>query len=823
MNAFQRLKDALTSPPVLSYPDFSRPFIIRTDASTIGLGAVLCQDNGDKAGPQVIAYASRSLKPSEKHYSPYKLEFLAVYWAVTKKFSHYVQGSTFTVTTDHNPLTHVLTSAKLDSTGHRWLAELMNYHFDIRYKPGKHNGDADALSRLSQDTVHAICTALSENEWEGYAQCLFNVADVTSSLCHSVVFAGESVDWKTEQSRDSVLSKVSHIVSSGVHVSAKKESNSVLQLLRQRKLLQVEDGILYRISQGKKQVVLPQHFVNKVLGMAHTEMGHQGRDRTLSLCQERFFWSGMAKDIQEFIQQCDRCNRAKAPNLPQKAPLKPIKSCEPLEIVCMDYLSLECSKGGFNSILVITDHFTKYSMAIPTTSQTASNTAKLLLQHFIYRFGIPKRLHSDQGGSFEAKVIKVLCEAHGIKKSRTTPYHPEGDGITERFNRTLLNMLRTLENDEKQDWKSHIARLVHAFNCTPHSVTGFSPYFLMFGRQPRLPLDTLLNHREEDYEDIADFAGKVRRKLREAYEAAAVANRAASKSQKRYYDSRTRGIMPEVGDLVLVRKLGLKGKHKLADRWESDVYKIVSHDPNAPVYTVVKENGTGKTKVLHRNHIMPITWPVVKELTKPLCTPKQSSLSKNGSDLETDSSDDELPTVHVTVDRNEHSVDQNVEAYHTPEFSSADCPEQQGFTRSKGETSSNLTDFDTKNDQDMSSDIHCHVADDTDDEHDESDAQQVDVDSSNDSVEHEVVNGSDNESSHDDVVSDDNPPLRRSSRARKQPAWFQSGDYQVHQHQVVPCNTNWQSRCQFLLSVLKQHPKYEDLIIKAITTIVSRG
>ena len=796
--AFDSLKQALVSPPVLVYPDFTKPFIVRTDASISGLGAVLCQDQGDKAGPQVIAYASRCLKPSEKHYSPYKLEFLALYWAVTKKFCHYLQGSQhFTITTDHNPLTYVLTSAKLDSTGHRWLAELTNYNFDILYKPGKHNVDADALSRISQDSVHAICTSLGTDDWEGYAQCHCNDKDKDPILCHSVVLTDEPVDWQAEQNADRVVSKVIAIISSGTHVNAKKENPPVLRLLRQRKALQIIDNVLYRVTEGKKQIVLPHHFIDKVLTMAHSDMGHQGRDRTMSLCQNRFYWPGMACDIQEFIEKCDRCNRAKAPHLPEKAPLHPIKSVEPLDIVCMDYLSLETSKGGYNSIFVITDHFTKFSTAIPTTNQSAANTAKLLLQHFIYRFGIPRRLHSDQGGSFEAKVIKALCESHGIKKSKTTPYHPEGDGITERFNRTLLNLLRTLEHDEKQDWKSHIARLVHAYNCTPHSVTGYSPYFLMYGRHPRLPLDALINCSEED-EDITDFVDRVRKNLREAYDAASEANRAASKSQKKYYDSSIRGIIPSVGDLVLVRKLGLKGKHKLADKWEHEVYKVVDKDAKVPVYTVVRENGKGKPRTLHRNHIMPVTWPIIQKLTKSVKKTKQASQKPSDitDDVEvTDNSDDECDESSFQVTIHSDSIphvhnDENVESY-ISEF----VDQSVGSVRDDGNVS-NVP---------LSTDTVLHVND-------------HDGGQENEGVD-EVQEVSD-ESEGEEMISA-SQPLRRSTRQRVPPDKYKSIDFLAKQQTVSVC-FDWQSRCQFLKSILQEYPQQESLIMKAIVEVIKK-
>ena len=145
-DAFQKLKDCLTSPPILGYADYSLPFELHTDASGSGCGAVLYQEqDGQK---RVISYASRGLNKSERNYPAHKLEFLALKWAVTEKFHAYLYGHKFTVFTDNNPLTYVLTTAKLDATGHRWLAALASYDFDIRYRPGVNNADADALSRL---------------------------------------------------------------------------------------------------------------------------------------------------------------------------------------------------------------------------------------------------------------------------------------------------------------------------------------------------------------------------------------------------------------------------------------------------------------------------------------------------------------------------------------------------------------------------------------------------------------------------------------------------------------------------------------------------
>ena len=211
--------------------------------------------------------------------------------------------------------------------------------------------------------------------------------------------------------------------------------------------------------------------------------------RRLSIARDRYFWVGLSKDVEDKLRCCPRCIRAKAPHLPEKAPLVSIATTRPLELVCIDFLGLEVSKGGYQYVLVVTDHFTKYACAFPTRNQEAKTVAKVLMEEYIVHYGVPERIHSDQGGSFEGKVIKHLCAMLGVNKSRTTPYHPEGDGITERFNRTLISMLKTLDPIDKVNWKSHLAPLVHAYNSTRHELTGFSPFYLMFGRTPRLSMD----------------------------------------------------------------------------------------------------------------------------------------------------------------------------------------------------------------------------------------------------------------------------------------------------------------------------------------------
>ena len=180
----------------------------------------------------------------------------------------------------------------------------------------------------------------------------------------------------------------------------------------------------------------------------HDDVGHQGKDKTLWLAKQRFYWPGLEKSVIEKVEGCGRCIRRKTPVRPT-AELVPIVTTRPLELLCIDFLGLEKSKGGQEHILLITDHFTRYAQAVPCRNQLATTTAKALYENFIVHYNFPERIHSDQGKNFESRLIKELCKLAGVKKTRTTPYHPMGNGSAERFNLTLLENFGNIGRGQK--------------------------------------------------------------------------------------------------------------------------------------------------------------------------------------------------------------------------------------------------------------------------------------------------------------------------------------------------------------------------------------
>ena len=315
----------------------------------------------------------------------------------------------------------------------------------------------------------------------------------------------------------------------------------------------------------------------------------------------------MQVEATQYIAKCPRCLKRKS--TPQVAPLQPILVSQPLELVHLDYLSLEPSKGNIENVLVITDHFTRYALAYASKTQTAQATARILWDNFICHYGFPEQFISDQGRNFESDLIKELCKIAGVKKLHTTPYHPQSNGQCERFNSTLCNMLGTLSDEEKSEWKSHLGCMTHAYNCTKHASTTYSPYYLMFGRHPRLPIEVAFGLHKPNCSDNCSksrYIQKLRRRLNYAHKKASKYSSEQAQKYKTSYDKSVKGPQLQVNDLVLVKIVAHKARHKIQDKWESEEYIVIEQPiPGTPVYRVRPVTGT-KIRTLHRNLLLPL-------------------------------------------------------------------------------------------------------------------------------------------------------------------------------------------------------------------------
>ncbi len=440
--AFKTIIHCLTHAPVLAFADPTKAYTLHVDASRNGLGAVLNQQHPEGLRP--VAYASRKLSATEQRYPTHQLEFLALKWAVVDTFHDYLYGLKFIVRTDNNPLTYVLTTAKLNATGHRWLAALATYDFSLQYKPGRHNIDANVLSRypldgvpseewmeIPQSGVKAICQMVTSDKNEEFSTRLVNQLGAGSSIvppiyaCITQLELGNlkqmtHTDLKLAQDKDPDIGPVKLALEQRkVLKSGTSSSPQMALLLRQASKLVIQNELLYRVSKSscgkeKKQLVLPGQFHQQVLYSLHDDAGHLGIERTTELVKDRFYWPQVTSEVEKYVKSCGRCMARKT--LPQKrAPLSNITSSGPMELICIDFLSVEPDSKGIANVLVVTDHFTRYAQAYPAKDQKAVTVAKILWDKFFVYYGLPARIHSDQGRDFESKLIKELLGMLGIK------------------------------------------------------------------------------------------------------------------------------------------------------------------------------------------------------------------------------------------------------------------------------------------------------------------------------------------------------------------------------------------------------------------------
>lgn len=609
--SFQTLKAHLISAPVLAYADFTKPFVLEVDASHAGLGAVLAQEQDGQRKP--IAFASRGLRPTERNMSNYssrKLELLALKWAVTSKFREYLLGAKFVVFTDNNPLSYLQT-AKLGATEHRWASELAMFDFEVRYRPGAANKNVDALSRLPAPvSIDTVAPGLE------VPAATSRVSDgKTQTLCQetNALPIRQKADLQALQMEDSAIGPFIHFWKQGA-VPTKSERVSLPQeaqkLLKHWQRIRCQDGVLYRSirlpgdSRATFQIILPQCLRQEVLRGLHDDHGHQGIERTTRLIRERCFWPGMSREIEKYCQECGRCIVAKAVRPQVRTFPGNLTASRPLEIVAIDFTTLEKSTDGREHVLIATDVFSKFTQAYPARDQKASTVAKLLTEGWFYRYGVPKRLHSDQGRSFEGDLMKQLCQLYNIAKSRTTPYHPEGNGQCERFNRTLFDLLRSLPPDQKRKWPQALPHILFAYNTTQHASTGYSPFELMFGQKAYLPVDFLLGSVEEEVGpgQPHDWMIQHQHNLRVIHTHAR--DRLTLSAERRNQQVTPSVNKPLAPGTLVHRRSHPLGRHKIQDFWDDTIYRVQEAlDQEGRVYKICPLEGTGLEKNIHRSEL----------------------------------------------------------------------------------------------------------------------------------------------------------------------------------------------------------------------------
>eukprot|EP00731_Ephydatia_muelleri_P000948 Em0001g948a len=355
--------------------------------------------------------------------------------------------------------------------------------------------------------------------------------------------------------------------------------------------LKVKGGVLHRNFVGTKEVrpclqlVVPMSQRKIVLAELHEGVtgGHLGQEKTLMTLKERFYWPGHWNDVQNWCNTCAACISRKTPAPKQRASLQSI-----------------LSGNGNSYILVVGDYFTRWMEAYPIQNQEAITVAQKLVDEIFCRFSVPEQLHSDQGRQFESAVIREICNLLHIEKTRTTAYHPQSDGLVERFNRTLLSMLTTCGRSHPFEREDHIRKVCFAYNTSVQATTGYSPFFLMFGRQARLPIDLMYGTEcgNSVTKTVPEYVTKLSEVFVEAYAAVRDTMGAKLQRQKEFYNKKVHGDPHKPGDFVLLFNPAVPkgGSRKFHSPWTGP-FKIVERVSEATYH--IQNTVDGKTSIVH--------------------------------------------------------------------------------------------------------------------------------------------------------------------------------------------------------------------------------
>ena len=350
------------------------------------------------------------------------------------------------------------------------------------------------------------------------------------------------------------------------------------QLWRVRENLEIKDGLLVRWHKFKaglkavEQVVLPTCLRSLVLESLHDSdfAGHFGEQRTLARVKLRYYWPGYVEDVKNWCRTCDVCQRRKGPKSRNVVPLTPIDTGKgPFEHIALDLLKLPVTERGNQYLLVIEDFFSKWVEAFPLQRTNAPSVAQCVLNGWIARFGCPHTILSDQGREFESKLFKSLNEALQTKKLRTTTYHPKTDGMVERSNRTIIDILSKYCEGEV-DWDLRLPLILFAIRTSEHSSTGFSPFSLVYGREARIPWDIVYGPAPNTLMPLEKWVADRKKQMSQVFEMVREHTKKRQMQQKRYFDSNLKGEFQnfQMGDLVMMFDCSARTVHgKLNSPW----------------------------------------------------------------------------------------------------------------------------------------------------------------------------------------------------------------------------------------------------------------
>uniref|UniRef100_H3H2L9 Integrase catalytic domain-containing protein n=1 Tax=Phytophthora ramorum TaxID=164328 RepID=H3H2L9_PHYRM len=499
--AFDAAKTSLSTAPVLMLPDHSKPFHVVCDASDFAIGCALMQFD-DEGRERVISYQSRQLKPAERNYPVHDKELLGMRYALIK-FRVYLLGEQiFAIYTDHASLRTATKSPHLSQRMARWLSLFSEYNFVVHYKPGKTNILADALSRRP-DYVQSGRHAVGDEDDDDCAVCVAEGVAAVEVAATSPVRDLITNAYKADPVCSELIKFLRDPTDAGKHKLSPRSRSHVDRYSLDGELLTY---CVDREDPPRIVVPLDDDLRARLIHEFHDTPsgGHLGREKTFASLSRDFYWPHMYKWIRKWVRSCEACQRVK-PNPSKQAPLRPLSvATDAWASVSMDFVfGLPRDTQGRTGVLVIVDRFSKMLHLAPVAASiTAKQTAAIFVDAVYRHHGLPSSIVSDRDPRFTSAFWRQLFQLLGTRLSMSTASHPETDGQTERANRVVEDVLRSFATSF-QSWSTFLPMVEFALNNAVHASTGLTPFFVNFGRHPRVP-DLLGVARSETPVDRGD-------------------------------------------------------------------------------------------------------------------------------------------------------------------------------------------------------------------------------------------------------------------------------------------------------------------------------
>jgi len=594
--SFDDLRKALREPPVLAYPLYDgTPFRLYTDASKLGIAYILAQLQ--QSEEKVIAYGARGLKACEKNYGITDLEALAVIQGV-KHYQSYLQHATsFEIITDHQPLLSFVQSSQPTGRRARWILFLSQFKYEIKFKPGLKHSNVDAFSRVEDLPISEefqtliddeyldellMCNLAKRNRRYNRRQQKWVKTDVGDALVPSWEELEMSVEVvRREQKKEKAITSLLEYLDNGQLPPNDKEAR---QILLNADNFVVRNDILYHIWSPKRnagisdsilQLVIPVNLVNTVLASTHDSVlaAHLGYNKTLTKIRQRYYWANMNKDIDNWVRSCESCAQRKTSRHKELAPLVPLRVVDtPFARVSVDFLGpLPVTSDGNQHILCFTDHYSRWPIIVPAKDTSAATVAKAFFERVICDHGAPNFLLSDRGAAFMSELVKETCKLFGVTKLNSSSYRPQTDGCQERFNSVILATLSHYVNVFQNDWDSYLQPIAFAYRSSVcDNSVGYSPFFLLYGREPMLPLDVCILPERMKSVTAREQITQLIEKLELSRQLSREINEKNRIQMKLRYDEHAKAVNYDVGDCVylFVPHLSKAGNNrKLARLW----------------------------------------------------------------------------------------------------------------------------------------------------------------------------------------------------------------------------------------------------------------